>query len=165
MQLLRRVPAVHVRPAAAGDLDTVIAFNRAMAAETEQKTLDRATLAEGVRQALADPNRSLYFVAEVDGAVVGQTMVTVEWSDWRNGFFWWIQSVYVDPAFRGRGVFRSLHTYIRNEAGRRSDVCGLRLYVHRDNQRAMRAYQNLGMQETPYRLYQEDLRSTLRKER
>lgn len=138
------------------DLDTLVAFNQAMAFETEQKRLDAATVAAGVRRALEDPNRALYFVAEVDDKVVGQTMVTLEWSDWRNGSFWWIQSVYVDPNFRRCGVFRALYEHIRTLAKERRDACGLRLYVHRDNERAIDTYRNLGLTFTDYLLCEED---------
>ncbi len=147
---------IQVRRAVPADLEAVVAFNQSMAVETEGKTLDHAILTAGVREALRDQNRSLYFVAEVDGKVVGQTMVTVEWSDWRNGFFWWIQSVYVDPAYRRRGVFRALHDHVRGLAKSRGDVCGLRLYVHRHNQRAIETYQKLGMTLTDYLVCEED---------
>ena len=145
-----------IRPATLADADHVIAFNTALAAETEGKTLDARTIAVGARAALADPSRSLYFMAEVDGVVVGQTMVTFEWSDWRNAFFWWIQSVYVDSRFRRRGVFRALHEYVRREARSRLDVCGLRLYVHHDNHRAMKTYERLGMPQSDYLMCEED---------
>ncbi len=149
-------PSIHVRPAAIGDLDVIVAFNTALAVESENKTLDPATVTAGVRRAIEDPGRSLYFVAEVDAMMAGQTMVTLEWSDWRDGFFWWIQSVYVDPAFRRRGVFRALYEHIITLARQREDVCGVRLYVHRDNQRAIDTYGNLGMTLTEYLLCEED---------
>jgi GNAT superfamily N-acetyltransferase len=138
------------------DFETIVAFNQAMAQETEGKQLDPATLAAGVRDALRDPTRCTYYVAEVDGVIAGQTMITVEWSDWRNGYFWWIQSVFVDTRFRRRGAFRTLHAHIRNLAEARPDVCGLRLYVHRHNNRAIKTYANLGMRSTEYLLCEED---------
>ncbi len=146
---------IHVRRATTADLGTLVAFNQAMAVETEDKTLDGPTVTAGVRRALEDPNRSIYFVAEAGGDVVGQTMFTLEWSDWRNGFFWWIQSVYVTPDFRGRGVFRALYEHIRSLAKEREDVCGLRLYVDRSNQRAIETYRKLGMTLTDYLLCEE----------
>ncbi len=146
---------ITVRPATVSDHETIVAFNLAMAWETEQKTLDRDTLLNGVQRALRDPNRSLYFVALINGEIIGQTMFTTEWSDWRNGDFWWIQSVYVDPAFRGRGVFRALYEHIRALAKNRSDVCGIRLYVIKQNHRAIETYQRLGMTLTDYLLCQE----------
>ena len=148
--------SIAVRSATLDDADHIIAFNSALAAETEGKTLDLQTITVGVREALADPRRSLYFVAEIDGAVVGQTMVTFEWSDWRNRFFWWIQSVYVDSHYRRQGVFRALHDHVRREARSRPDVCGLRLYVHHDNRRALRTYERLGMPQSEYLMCEED---------
>jgi GNAT superfamily N-acetyltransferase len=148
--------AISVRPATLVDADVVVEYNRAIAHETEDKTLDLATVAAGVQQALEDPGRCSYFIAEVDGVVAGQTMVTFEWSDWRNGYFWWIQSVYVDERFRRRGVFRALYDHVRNLAKSESDVCGLRLYVDRDNARALETYSNLGMTLTDYLLCEEE---------
>jgi len=145
-----------IHSATVADLDRIAEFNAALARETEHKTLDARTVTDGVREALADPGRSLYFLAEMEGEVVGQTMVTFEWSDWRNGFFWWIQSVYVDSRFRRRGVFRALHEHVRREARGRPDVCGLRLYVHHDNHHAMKTYAQLGMSQTDYLLCEED---------
>jgi len=148
--------AVHVRSASAADHAIIVSFNRRMAAETEGKTLDPAVLEAGVRQALADPARCLYFIAELSGTPVGQTMVTFEWSDWRNGFFWWIQSVYVEESARRRGVFRALHRHIRDLALARPDTCGLRLYVHHDNTRALETYRHLGMTVSDYLLCEEE---------
>jgi len=149
-------PVIQIRCAALDDLDTVVRFNEAMAWETESKRLDHATITEGVRNALTDPSRCVYFVAEIEGRVVGQTMITFEWSDWRNGCFWWIQSVYVDAAHRRQGVFRALYDHIRTEAKSRPDVCGLRLYVYHSNDRAIATYQTLGMSVADYKLCVED---------
>lgn len=145
-----------VRKASPQDLDTVIQFNTALALETENKILDRAVLAQGVRKALKDPSLCLYFMAEANGEPVGQTMITYEWSDWRNGLFWWIQSVYVDKRFRRRGVFRALYTHIRTLGREEPDVCGLRLYVIRGNERAIATYRELGMSVSEYLLCEED---------
>ena len=150
------IDSIAIRRATLDDADPIVAYNTALAAETEGKTLDARTITVGVRAALADPSRSLYFLAEVDGEVVGQTMVTFEWSDWRNAFFWWIQSVYVDSPFRRRGVFRALHEHVRREARSRPNVCGLRLYVHHDNHRAMKTYAQLGMPQSEYLMCEED---------
>jgi GNAT superfamily N-acetyltransferase len=150
------VNPITIRRATLDDSAHIVSFNTALAAESEGKTLDDRTVTDGVREALADPARSFYFIAEIDGAVVGQTMVTFEWSDWRNGFFWWIQSVYVDSRFRRRGVFRALHEHVRREARSRPDVCGLRLYVHHDNHRAMKTYAQLGMPKSDYLMCEED---------
>lgn len=149
-------PSIVIRPATSNDLEIVVSFNVAMAEETEGKKLDPTVARAGAAAGIADPSRSLYFIAEVGGARAGQTMVTVEWSDWRNGFFWWIQSVYVDPGFRRRGVFRALYEHIREKAKRRKGVCGLRLYAHHDNKRAIETYRTLGMVKTEYVLLEEE---------
>jgi len=148
--------AITIRPARGGDLNVIVQFNQALAVETEEKSLPDVVIREGVRQLLADERRGLYFIAEIDGMVVGQTMITLEWSDWRSGWFWWLQSVYVSPEFRRRGVFRALHMQIREAARKSEGVCGLRLYVHENNARAMEAYLNMGMERTHYALFEED---------
>ncbi len=145
-----------IRRATPADVDQVVEFNAALATETEGKSLNPGTLRLGVETALDDQARCLYFIAEVEGSVAGQTMVTFEWSDWRNGYFWWIQSVYVKPDFRRRGVFRALHEHIRNQAHARPDVRGLRLYVHKDNHRAAQTYRLLGMPPADYLMCEED---------
>lgn len=146
---------IKIRMATSGDSDRIVAFLQAMAVETEGKHLDVEVLRAGARDALKDLSRCAYYLAEVDGAVVGQTMVTTEWSDWRNGFFWWIQSVYVEPESRRIGVFRLLYDHIRRLARDRGDVCGLRLYVHRDNVGALKTYDDLGMTLTEYQVCEE----------
>jgi len=148
--------AIHIRRATLDDRETITDFNAAMAVESESKLLDRDTLSAGVDAALGDPGKCLYFVGEMDGRIVGQTMVTFEWSDWRNGVFWWIQSVYVAPSFRRRGVFKALHQHIRELARGDPAVCGLRLYVHKDNHRAIGTYESLGMELSPYLVCEED---------
>jgi ribosomal protein S18 acetylase RimI-like enzyme len=147
---------IRVRRADLADLEMIVSFNQAMALETEERRLDRATLQAGVAQALKNSGHSLYFLAEVGGVPAGQMMLTFEWSDWRNGFFWWIQSVYVDPRFRRRGVFRSLYAHVRDHAQADGGVCGLRLYVHHDNHLAMRTYEQLGMKRADYLMYEKD---------
>src|ERR1041385_8043626 len=120
---------LHIRPATPADAATIAAFNAAMALETEHKRLNPATLRAGVERAIEQPDAARYFLAEIAGQVAGQLMITFEWSDWRNANFWWIQSVYVAPEFRGRGVFRALFDHVRRLAKKRRDICGLRLYV------------------------------------
>jgi ribosomal protein S18 acetylase RimI-like enzyme len=138
-----------VRPAAPADAAVVAEYNRLLALETEHKALDGPTLAAGVAAALADPDRARYFVAEEDGEVVGQLMLTREWSDWRNGWIWWIQSVYVRQDYRRRGAFRALYEHAR-AAGAAEGVVGLRLYVEQDNVAAQEVYRRLGMARTGY---------------
>jgi ribosomal protein S18 acetylase RimI-like enzyme len=148
--------ALVVRPAGPGDRDTVTDFNIRLALESEGLRLEPAVVRAGVERVLADSTRGLYFLAEVDGMVAGQTLITYEWSDWRNGWFWWIQSVYVHPDHRRRGVFRALHEFIASRARRDAEICGLRLYVDRRNEQAMRTYERLGMRPGGYLLYEID---------
>jgi GNAT superfamily N-acetyltransferase len=145
-----------VRPAVAADLALLVAFNAAMARETEGRALDEARLRRGVEHALSDPARGRYLVAESGGAVVGALLLTREWSDWRDGWFWWIQSVYVAPHARGQGVYAALHRHVESEARGTAGVCGLRLYVDRDNEGAQCVYEALGMSRSDYLFYEVD---------
>jgi ribosomal protein S18 acetylase RimI-like enzyme len=146
---------LQIRRAQAADADVIAAFNIAMAEETEGKRLLPQVVGAGVRRLLAQPALGFYLVAEAAGEVVAALMVTSEWSDWRNGRFWWLQSVYVRPAWRRRGVFRALHAHVTAAAASEPDVCGLRLYVERENQAAQATYRSLGMQETDYLLLEQ----------
>lgn len=141
-----------IRPATAADEDTLVRFNAALAWESEHKRLAEPTLRAGVRAQLTDPHKGFYTVAESGGQVVGQTLVTFEWSDWRNGWYWWIQSVYVAEAVRRGGVFRALFEHLKAKALADPTVIGLRLYVERDNERARKTYTTLGLEEEPYLL-------------
>lgn len=145
---------VSVREADLDDLDVIVRFNRAMARETEGRELDPDTLRAGVNALLSDPLRGRYWIAERDGEVAGQLMITYEWSDWRNGEVWWIQSVYVRPEDRRSGVYRALHREARRRA-REAGAVGLRLYVDRDNEAARTVYEELGMRRAQYRMYEE----------
>ena len=139
---------MNVRDACPDDAPTLIEFNERMALETEHKRLDRATLESGVGRLLADRSLGRYWVAvDDDGTVLGQLMVTYEWSDWRNGPFYWIQSVYVREEARRRGVYRALHEHAI-AAARQAGAVGVRLYVEPNNQRAIATYARLGMQKT-----------------
>ena len=149
--------SVHVRAARPEDAPVIADFNAALAHETERIALHRATLDAGVREALRDPAKCSYFVAELDdGRVVGQLMITREWSDWRNGDIWWIQSVYVHADFRRRGVFRSLYDHARSAAGAAGAVA-LRLYVDADNTTGQQTYLGLGMRRTNYLVMEDAL--------
>src|SRR5262249_19586039 len=138
---------LNIRRATAADLEQVIEFNRLLALESEGKELDLEKLRPGVAAALADGHKGLYFLAELDAKALGQMGVTYEWSDWRNGWFWWIQSVYVRPEFRRRGVFRAIFEHIV-QAAKKAGVVGLRLYVERDNTIAHHTYQKMGYEWT-----------------
>ncbi len=150
-------PNVSIRRAARHDAETLACFNEAMARETEDKPLDPDTVRAGVRAVFDRPEQAFYLVAERDDAIVGSLMITTEWSDWRNADFWWIQSVYVRPRARRTGVYTALHRDVRRRAREAEEVCGLRLYVERDNAAAQAAYEELGMAEPPYRMYEEML--------
>ena len=143
----------------AQDAADIARFNAAMALETEHKVLDAVVLRAGVEAALADPRHGFYLVAESAGKAVACLMITYEWSDWRNGQWWWLQSVYVDEAFRRHGVFRALYAEVERRVRNAPDAIGLRLYVERDNRHAQATYAALGMHETDYRLYEKTIGS------
>jgi ribosomal protein S18 acetylase RimI-like enzyme len=144
-----------IRRATAADETVLVAFNAALAFETEHKRLRPEILLAGVRAVFSDSSRGFYTVAEEAGEIVGQMMVTYEWSDWRNGWFWWVQSVYVRDDARRKGVFRSLYQEVQRQAIADPTVIGLRLYVESDNLRAQSTYRALGMTETTYGLMEE----------
>ena len=149
-----------IRRADTDDADVLIGFSSAMAWETEHRRLDRTRLREGTQSLLNTPSLGFFLVTEARESercvVVGQLMVTYEWSDWRNGVFWWIQSVYVDPAWRRQGVFRRMHDAVLSQAKADPTVCGIRLYVEQDNHTAQTVYQRLGLYRTPYKVYEQD---------
>lgn len=145
---------MQVRLATGADLIAIVEFNQAMAQETENKKLDSVTLSEGVGGLLNNPQRGFYLVAEHEGVIAGSLMVTYEWSDWRNANFWWIQSVYILPAFRRQGVYSALYQRVKSLADSDNNVCGFRLYVEKENVNAQKTYQSLGMGETHYLMYQ-----------
>jgi GNAT superfamily N-acetyltransferase len=134
-----------IRPATLEDVAKIVEFNIGIALETEDLVLDPATLTAGCSAILKDPTKGRYFVAEVDGQVVGQTMVTYEWSDWRNGNVFWIQSVYIAKDYRRRGIFKALYSYVKGEA-QASGAIGLRLYAFHSNDKAHTTYKSLGME-------------------
>ena len=143
---------ITVRDARPTDAGAIAAFNNAMAQETEGKSLDSQLIGPGVRKLLENPAMGRYWVAEIDGRIVGQIMVTYEWSDWRNGLIWWVQSVYVVPDCRRKGVFSALYHHVESLAVAEVHVCGIRLYVEKDNARAHHTYIAMGMAETDYRI-------------
>jgi ribosomal protein S18 acetylase RimI-like enzyme len=145
-----------IRAAAPADLPDLLAWNTAMAWETERKTLDPRVLERGIAGVLEQPQRGFYLIAERAGVALGSLLVTYEWSDWRGGDFWWIQSVYVVPAARRSGVFRALHAAVAQRA-RAAAAVGLRLYVETGNTRAQATYVELGMQRCHYWMYESAL--------
>lgn len=149
------VQPVSVRAATVADAEFIVRGNASMALETEGLSLDLDRLRDGVHALFEDASRGFYFIAEVEGRRAGQMMITFEWSDWRNANFWWIQSVWVDPAFRRRGVFTALYREAEARA-KREGICGLRLYVEANNRQAAETYTKLGMQRTVYEMFEVD---------
>ena len=148
---------ISVRPARQDDVSLMARWAEAMAFETEHKQLDAAVVTRGIQRAFDDPSKGRYFIAEIDGRPAGTLMFTLEWSDWRDGWWWWIQSVYVDPDFRRRGVYRALYAHVLELAQADPEVRGLRLYVEQDNTNARRTYEFLGMQHPGYAMYEKNL--------
>ncbi|MDX5320458.1 MAG: GNAT family N-acetyltransferase [Bacteroidota bacterium] len=142
-----------IRQAKKADALTIARFNQNMAWETESKKLADELIIPGVQAVLDDPLKGRYYVAEQDGAVIGQLMITYEWSDWRNQTIWWIQSVYVNENSRGNGVYKALYEAVKNDASS-AGVKTIRLYVEKENQVAKTVYRKLGMHETVYDLYE-----------
>ena len=147
---------MRIRHAELADAPVIARFNAAMALETEHLELDRERLLRGVEAVLLDASKGFYLLAEHEGVLAGQMMITYEWSDWRNAVFWWIQSVYVEPACRRKGAFRGLYRHALNQARALPDVCGLRLYVETANEGARRTYEALGMNPAAYDMFEVD---------
>lgn len=146
---------IRVRRALSGDLETIVDFNFRLAAESEGVELDHDRLRSGVANALADRRRAFYLIAESEAEPIGQLMVTYEWSDWRDGEFWWLQSVFVRPEFRRQGVLKALYARVL-ELAEESNVCGIRLYVERENAAAIAAYENFGITSTVFEMREHD---------
>jgi GNAT superfamily N-acetyltransferase len=159
-------PLYQIREATPDDAPVIVEFNRRLAWETEHKRLDPGLIGPGVAEALRRPEWARYFVAERAGAagagvndaggIIGQMMITYEWSDWRNGLFWWIQSVYVRDDARRGGVFRALYEHVAGLARRTPGTCGLRLYVEHENGAALATYAKLGMKPSGHLVYEVD---------
>jgi GNAT superfamily N-acetyltransferase len=149
-------PSLRVRAAYPREIATLVDFNAALARESEGRELERERLEAGVAAVFADPTRGTYHVALRGDEIVGALLITHEWSDWRNGVFWWIQSVYVVPEARRQGVFQQLYAHVLERARARREVCGLRLYVEHGNERAHAVYEKVGMRPARYRFYEVD---------
>jgi len=148
-----------IRRALESDIPSIVKFSVALALETEGRELDPVRLRHGTSALLDSPTHGFFMVAEAlipDRPLVGQLMITFEWSDWRNGAFWWIQSVYVDPAWRRHGIFRRLHDAVVHEATDNPAVCGIRLYVEKANEIAKRVYDRVGLASSGYEVYETD---------
>ena len=147
---------IRVRRAGTEDILPLVQFNHAMAFETENKSLDQSCLRKGVEAVLEDDSKGFYLIAETVGEVVGGLLITYEWSDWRNALFWWIQSVYILPRWRKKGVYKCLYKQVLIQAGEKQ-ICGIRLYVASENHNAQKVYRRLGMTSSHYELYEVSL--------
>ena len=145
---------IHIRRAIPDDARFIVESNIDMAFETEGMGLEEEVVGPGVAAVLANEALGFYLIAEIEGGHAGQLMVTFEWSDWRNGLWWWIQSVYVRPEFRRRGVYSALHRHVVEMARAAGGACGLRLYVEQENTVAQQVYQSLEMYPTRYHMYE-----------
>ena len=138
------------------DVETIAAFQVEMAMESEGTVLNKDIVSRGVRAVVEDASKGRYYVAKADGKVVGSMMLTMEWSDWNACWYWWIQSVYVVPEYRGQGAFTQMYNALREEA-KTNNVAQLRLYVDDTNEPALRRYQKVGMHESHYLMYEETI--------
>lgn len=149
---------ISIRVAVEQDAAALVEFNQAMALETEGKRLEREVLGAGVRAVFEDERKGFYVVVEASaGEIVGGLMITYEWSDWRNKWFWWIQSVYILPNWRGRGIYGKLYEFVKRRAQEKNDVCGFRLYVETENRNAQKVYEKQGMDQSHYLMYEENI--------
>lgn len=145
-----------IRIATMDDAKNLVEFNQAMALETEGKRLETEVLQSGVGAVFGDEKKGFYVVAEdVDKKIVGGLMITLEWSDWRDKWFWWIQSVYILPEARGKKLYTKLYDFVKEQAEMRGDVCGFRLYVEKENTNAQKVYEKCGMESSHYLMYEE----------
>lgn len=150
---------IKIRIAGIKDASAMVEFNQAMAFETEGKQLETEIVTNGVNAVFDDERKGFYVVAEnAQGLIMGGLMVSNEWSDWRNKWFWWIQSVYILPEGRGKKIYSRLYDFVKQKARGSGNVCGIRLYVEKENSHAQQVYRKVGMDETDYLMYEEELR-------
>lgn len=149
------IESISIRRAEKADAAFLIKFNILMARETESKELKPEIISLGVKNLIENPQLGFYIVAEKSGEIIGSLMITTEWSDWRNGIFWWVQSVYVVPEWRKRSVYRRLYEYVKDLANKDENICGFRLYVEKDNTIAQQTYKKVGMTDTNYIMFEE----------
>ena len=138
------------------DIDTIVQFQADMAMESEGCVLDKEKVTKGVTAAMLDDSKGIYWVAKYEGRTIGSLMITREWSDWNNEWYWWIQSVYVTPEYRKQGVYKAMYQKVK-DAAKENNVSQIRLYADKTNLSAKKAYQSLGMHESHYLMFEEDL--------
>ncbi len=149
---------ITIRIAEKKDASAMIEFNQAMALETEGKRLEPEKIEKGVKSVFQDEKKGFYVVAESESEeIIGGLMVTYEWSDWRNGWFWWIQSVYILPEARGRKIYSRLYEFVKKEAEKKENVCGFRLYVETENKHAQKVYEKVGMDVSHYVMFEQEV--------
>ena len=147
-----------IRIATENNAEAMIEFNSAIALETENKILAPEKISSGVKAVFGDKTKGFYVVAEnKDSKIIGGLMVTYEWSDWRNGWFWWIQSVYILPEGRGKKIYSHLYDYVKEKATAEGNVCGFKLYVDENNKHAQKVYKSVGMNASNYLLFEEEV--------
>ena len=148
---------ISIRLAQREDAHDLVEFNQAMALETEGKRLETNILTNGVKAVFYDEKKGFYVVAVEENKIIGGLMITFEWSDWRNSWFWWIQSVYILPEGRGKKIYSRLYDFVKEKARESGDVCGIRLYVEKENEHARKVYEKVGMKQSYYLMYEEML--------
>lgn len=145
---------IYVRPATREDAGKILDFQLLLAQETENIVLDKLVVTKGIKEVFDDAAKGQYYVAEIAGKVVSCLLITYEWSEWRNGNIWWLQSVYVDAAHRRAGVFRKMYDYLQQTVSADNSIAGLRLYVENNNTRAQKMYKSLGMDGDHYKVFE-----------
>ena len=145
---------ITIRKARVEESSIIVQYQINMAQETEDLGLDKDTLNKGVKRMFDEPFRGTYWVVEFEGKVIACVLITPEWSEWRNGEVWWIQSLYVEAPFRGKGIFKQLYTFFKQEVESNDELKGIRLYVEKENTRAQKAYEAVGMTREHYDLYE-----------
>lgn len=145
---------VQIRLATEEDSKEIIDFQLKMALESEGVKLNHDTLTDGVVAVFRDSQKGKYFVAEDSQKIVGSMLITYEWSDWRNQWVYWLQSVYIIPAYRGKGIFRLMYQQIKNQVEREKGVAGIRLYVDVSNKHAIGVYNSVEMDGDHYKVFE-----------
>ncbi len=144
----------HVRKATKEDIVSIVAFNQAMALETENLSLDTSVITSGVEEIFNDSSHGFYIVCEIENTVRACLLITYEWSDWRNGLFFWIQSVFVQKEYREKGLYKMMYEFIKTQVDNSNEIVGIRLYVDNDNLPAQKVYSKLGMGKSNYQLFE-----------
>lgn len=143
-----------IRPATTGDAETIVRFNIEMALESESLSLEPEKVRRGVERSLSDPSVGRYYLAHRGDEILGQIRVTLEWSDWNNAQYWWIQNVYIVPSARKQGIYKALHNYVKNLA-EAAGACRLQLYVDAENMAAQAVYKKLNMTQSNYLIFEQ----------